>query len=275
MEHWNPSATTPRAGIGPAAAPLQPSPPSALGPATEPAPLTAPGTALVPMRHDGWTPARQATFLRVLAATGNVSAAAREAGMTRQSAYKLRARLAGEPFDHAWQAAFATGYDRLAEAAMERALNGTEVPHYHKGELVGTHRRFDERLTLGLLHLRAGAPAHRPRLPTPALGYVGDLTAMIDRVAEGPETWAEEQRAIAAREEAEALARADEFDEDEWDEWEGDDWDDDDWEEDDGDELGATKPYRLTPEELEAAIIAHKRRIGVLPWEDEADGEEE
>lgn len=260
MEHWNPSATTPRAGIDPAAASLQtPSEP-------------APSTALVPLRHDGWTPARQALFLRVLAATGNVSAAAREAGMTRQSAYKLRARLAREPFDHAWQAAFATGYDRLAEAAMERALNGTEVPHYHKGELVGTHRRFDERLTLGLLHLRAGAPARRRDLPRPALRCVGDLTAMIDRVAEGPETWAEELRAIAAQEEAEKQAGAEEFDEDDWDE---DDWDEDDWDEDDWEEAAATKPYALSPEELEAAIIAHKRRIGVLPWEDEADGEEE
>lgn len=270
MEHWNPSATTPRAGIDPAAAPLQPSPPAASELAPEPAPPAAPSTALVPLRHDGWTPARQATFLRVLAATGNVSAAAREAGMTRQSAYKLRARLAGEPFDLAWQAAFACGYDRLAEAAMERALNGTEVPHYHKGELVGTHRRFDERLTLGLLHLRAGAPAHRRGLPAPALRHVGDLTAMIDRVAEGPETWAEEQRAIAAREEAEALARAEELDEDD-----EDDWDEDDWEGDDWGESAATKPYALSPEELEAAIIAEKRRVGVLPWEDEADGEEE
>lgn len=153
---------------------------------------------------------------------------------------------------------------------MDRALNGTEVPHYHKGELVGTHRRFDERLTLGLLHLRAGAPAHRRDLPRPALRCVGDLTAMIDRVAEGPETWAEELRAIAAREEAEALARAQELDEDHEEEWEEDDWDGDDWE-----EAAATQPYALSPEELEAAIIAHKRRIGVLPWEDEADGEEE
>lgn len=263
MDHWNPCPTTPRAGTGPAAASLQPSPASASGPAPDPAPPTASGTALVLMRHDGWTPARQALFLRVLAATGNVSAAAREAGMTRQSAYKLRARLAGEPFDLAWQAAFACQYDRLAEAAMERALHGTEVPHYHKGELVGTHRRFDERLTLGLLQLRAGAPAHRRDLPRPAFGYVGDLTAMIDRVAEGPETWAEEQRAIAARKEEDKAIRR-EMEEDEWEEEE--EKEEEDWDEDD-----ARGPCKLSPEELEAAIVAEKRRVGVLPWEDEAD----
>lgn len=264
MDHWNPSAAARRrvsqpAGIDPAAAPLQPE--ATPSPAAAPAP--APGTALVPLRHDGWTPARQAVFLRVLAATGNVSAAAREVGMTRQSAYKLRARLRGEPFDHGWQAAFACGYDRLAEAALERALNGTEVPHYHKGELVGTHRRFDERLTLGLLHMRAGAPAQRRDLPRPALRYVGDLTAMIDRVANGPETWAEEQQVDEAL--AQRAAKAEWDEDDEWDdndEWEGNEWEKDDCED------SAPGRYERSPEEVEAGIIAHKRRIGVLPWKD-------
>ncbi|MCB1719955.1 MAG: hypothetical protein KDK05_32950, partial [Candidatus Competibacteraceae bacterium] len=53
-------------------------------------------TALTPIsapRHDGWTPARQAAFLRELAASHCVSAAARAVGMSRQSAYALRARL--------------------------------------------------------------------------------------------------------------------------------------------------------------------------------------
>jgi len=43
-----------------------------------------------------------AEFLRQLAATHSVSAAARSVGMSRQSAYKLRDRLKGEPFDIAW-----------------------------------------------------------------------------------------------------------------------------------------------------------------------------
>ena len=104
-----------------------------------------------PLRHDGWTPARQGAFLRELAATHSVTAAARMVGMSRQSAYKLRARLQGQPFDKAWEAAFLTRFDVLAEAALDRALNGVEVPHYYNGELVGTSRRYDERLTLALL----------------------------------------------------------------------------------------------------------------------------
>ncbi|MEE4537708.1 MAG: hypothetical protein V2J51_04355, partial [Erythrobacter sp.] len=107
-----------------------------------------------PGRHDGWTPARQATFLRALASTQSVAKAARAAGMSRQSAYGLRARLKGEPFDLAWHAAMRCRFDALAEAAMERALNGVEVPHFHKGELIHTSRRFDERLTVALLAMR-------------------------------------------------------------------------------------------------------------------------
>lgn len=146
-------------------------------------------------RHDGWTPERQAAFLRALAATHNVSAAAREVGMTRQSAYKLRARLKGEPFDLAWDAAFQSAFDALAEAAMERALKGVEVPHYFQGELVGTSRRYDERLTVALLLMR------ERRRTAPAAWHIAsaygrdDLGKLLARVKRGPETWQEEHRA--------------------------------------------------------------------------------
>jgi len=101
-----------------------------------------------------WDRQKMADFLRMLAATHSVSQAAASVGMSRQSAYKLRARLKGEPFDIAWETAFRHGYDNLAHAALDRALNGVEVPHYHKGELVGTSRRYDERLTVALLMMR-------------------------------------------------------------------------------------------------------------------------
>lgn len=147
-------------------------------------------TVLPVVRHDGWTPERQAGFLRALAETHSVSAAARMVGMTRQSAYKLRARLQGQPFDLAWDAAFQSSFDALAEAAMDRALNGVEVPHYHKGELIGTSRRFDERLTVALLgmrnnFLRAPAPMRHPS----AAYEPDDFRGLVERVEEGPELW--------------------------------------------------------------------------------------
>jgi len=141
-------------------------------------------------RHDGWTSAKQAAFLRALAETHSVAGAARSVGMTRQSAYKLRARLQGQPFDLAWDAAFQCAFDALAESAMERALNGVEVPHFHKGELVGTSRRYDERLTVALLTMRStflrapAAPFH------PAGNYEPeDFRGLLERVEQGPECW--------------------------------------------------------------------------------------
>tara|TARA_A100001391_G_scaffold139407_2_gene97652 strand:- start:952 stop:1491 length:540 start_codon:yes stop_codon:yes gene_type:complete len=148
------------------------------------------------VRHDGWTRDRQAMFLRELAATHCVSAAAQAVGMSRQSAYALRARLKGEPFDRAWQAALLNRFDELAEAAMDRALKGVEVPHYYKGELVGTSRKFDERLAIALLAMRDSfRPTPAPYRTHPAADYrPDDFGPLIERVEHGPQTWLEEIR---------------------------------------------------------------------------------
>ncbi len=138
----------------------------------------------------GWTRPKQAAFLHALAFTHNVGAAARAVGMSRQSAYRLRARLKGEPFDLAWSAAFQSCFDALAEAAMERALHGVEVPHYHQGELVGTSRRFDERLTVALLAMRRDFLPRKAAQWHPATDYPPeDFPRLLARVAQGPETW--------------------------------------------------------------------------------------
>ena len=60
--------------------------------------------------------------------------------------------MKGQAFDLAWEVAFHHSYDVLAHAALERALNGVEVPVYYKGEKIDTFRRFDERLTVALLN---------------------------------------------------------------------------------------------------------------------------
>lgn len=58
-------------------------------------------------RHDEWTLTKMAAFLRELAATQSVSAAAKGVGMSRQSAYKLRTRLVGTKFAAEWDEAVA------------------------------------------------------------------------------------------------------------------------------------------------------------------------
>ena len=140
-------------------------------------------------RYDGWTEEKQVGFLRMLAATQSVAAAARSVGMGRQSAYKLRARLDEQPFGAAWRLAMRGARDVLVEAAIDRAVNGVEVPHYWQGELVGTSRRYDERLTA--LLLTSGALDRQPMMKAPAEEMFAELefSTMLARIEHGPAEW--------------------------------------------------------------------------------------
>ncbi len=137
-------------------------------------------------RRDSWSLDTQAAFLRALSATHSVAEAARSVGRSRQSAYRLRSRLKGQPFDLAWEVAFHHSYDVLAHAALERALNGIEVPVFYKGELVHTYRRFDERLTVALLSrfTQGGNPAFG-RLGPMAERHARDFEALLAKVESG------------------------------------------------------------------------------------------
>jgi len=53
-------------------------------------------------RRDGWSVARQCAFLVQLYLTGSVATAALSVGMSRASAYRLRARPDARSFAHAW-----------------------------------------------------------------------------------------------------------------------------------------------------------------------------
>jgi hypothetical protein len=149
-------------------------------------PSTATNTNAKPQRHDSWPLDTQAAFLRALSATHSVSDAAKSVGKSRQSAYRLRSRLKGQPFDLAWEVAFHHSYDVLAHTALERALNGVEVPVFFQGEQVGSYRRFDERLTVALLHrfTMGGNPAFG-RLGSTAERHARDFEALLGKVERG------------------------------------------------------------------------------------------
>jgi len=86
-------------------------------PDSPPAPASAPRRAYrrlrvpafypVPVRtrRDGWTIERQADFLGMLAECGSVIGACEGVGMSRRSAYRLRALPGAESFAAAWDAA--------------------------------------------------------------------------------------------------------------------------------------------------------------------------
>ena len=81
----------------------------------------------IKIRSHGWTPERQLRFLDALACTRNVSKAAVLAGMSREGAYRLRARSDGL-FALLWDRAMQPGpavsghTKRLTDGQLARAL---------------------------------------------------------------------------------------------------------------------------------------------------------
>lgn len=108
-------------------------------------------------RRDGWTPERQAGFIEALAECGCVVDACRRVGMSAESAYALERRPDAQSFRVAWQIALDYAVRRIGDRAYSRAIHGVAVPHYYQGELIGEHRRYDERLTMFLLRYRDSA----------------------------------------------------------------------------------------------------------------------
>jgi hypothetical protein len=126
------------------------SPPDGADPFRNPVDDAAPPPRRI--RHDGWTPERQAVFLEALAACGVVADAARQAGMSAQGAYALRNRRAGRAFATAWDAVLIhRARGRLGDEVMSRALNGhTDTTRGENGETCERHR-FDNRLSMAVL----------------------------------------------------------------------------------------------------------------------------
>jgi hypothetical protein len=106
--------------------------------------MDQPTTPIV--RHDGWTPERQARFLDCLAERGNVRLACARAGMSPEAAYRLRRRDA--LFARGWAAALVLAREHSGQALGDRALDGVEEEVWYRGEVVGTRRRYDNRLLL-------------------------------------------------------------------------------------------------------------------------------
>ncbi|WP_304559330.1 hypothetical protein [Sphingomonas immobilis] len=117
-------------------------------------------------RVDGWTPERQQAFIAALAETGSVRSAAKRINMSPEGAYALRRQPGAESFCRAWNAAIDHGVQNLADAVLDRALNGVPVPIMYKGEQVAERRVYNERTALVVLANRMpdlfGRPGLRP-----------------------------------------------------------------------------------------------------------------
>lgn len=105
-------------------------------------------------RADGWTVERQARFLVALAASGSVAAAARKAGMARETAYRLRRRPGAESFAAAWDHIVGHGAPRRKVTPgewMRRALDQLVKPIAWRSELTCLIQKPDNSALLRVL----------------------------------------------------------------------------------------------------------------------------
>lgn len=86
-------------------------------------------------RRDGWTTERQLTFLDALVTTRTVHAAAAAAGMSRESAFRLRSRDANGLFSLLW--------DRIVAPVVEGRGKSHACPlsNGRLARLLGNHFR--------------------------------------------------------------------------------------------------------------------------------------
>jgi hypothetical protein len=152
-------------------------------------------------RHDGWTPQRQIAFIEALADTGSVDAACKAVNMSAEGAYYLRRQPGAEGFRAAWAAALDLGVQRIEDVAMDRALNGVDEPLYSYGQLIGTRKRYNDRLLMFMLRNRAperfGASAHGGS--TKGLNAVGKME-LARRKKEWRAEWEADRHAVSPAE---------------------------------------------------------------------------
>lgn len=116
-------------------------------------------------RRDGWTPERQLLFIARLIECRCPSHAARQVGLSRESAYRLRRHSGAASFAAAWDAVLAAPPEPCGPGAYERAFKGVLAPVVYRGCKVGERRVFDRRSVRAILaayyRARDAEKAHR------------------------------------------------------------------------------------------------------------------
>jgi hypothetical protein len=141
-------------------------------------------------------------FLDCLATVGEVAAAARRVGISRETAYRARRRF--PDFARLWDAALLHARARAEGELASRALDGVKVPVFVRGECVATYRKHDARYLFALL---ARLDRHAAECPD-AADLAGRFDAMLalhaghalpDGFAEAAGLWDDEPPARNAR----------------------------------------------------------------------------
>ena len=143
-------------------------------------------------RSNGWRPEVQRAFIEALADTGSVKAAAAAVNMSAEGAYYLRRQKGAESFRKAWEVALSLGVQRIEDVAMDRALNGVDVPVYSYGKLVGVRKNYNDRLLMFMLRNRA---SDRFAEGKPRAMSAMDLTRLDQEKKKWRREWELEQQA--------------------------------------------------------------------------------
>jgi hypothetical protein len=139
-------------------------------------------------RPDGWSHAKQRIFIEHLADTGSVTAAATQVDMSVNSCYALRRAPGAEQFAAAWTAAVQSGVTRLADLALERAMNGVEVPVFDKnGRRIACRYKYSDRILrarmperYGHAHRTTSAAHDSDRPMAPRIASVAQAIALLE-----------------------------------------------------------------------------------------------
>lgn len=89
------------------------------------------------------------SFLAALAAVGNVSEAAKAAGVSR--AFVYTERKADPAFAALWDDALDGAADVMEREAFRRAVEGVDEPVFQQGQEIGTIRKYSDTLLIFLL----------------------------------------------------------------------------------------------------------------------------
>lgn len=130
-------------------------------------------------RNSRWSKLKRSHFLKILKQTGNVSAAARGAGLTRARVYQKRE--ADPNFRRDWEAALEEALDDLEGELRSRALVGTDKPVYYAGKEIGRVKTYNDNLAMFLLKSRRGQVFGEESKETPKDGLGQDGNAVSPR----------------------------------------------------------------------------------------------
>lgn len=129
------------------------------------------------------TPETRERFLLILSETGNVTAAAANCGVARQSLYA--ARDADPAFAAAWAAAYELGTDAMEDEAIRRATQGYDKPVFYQGVECGKVREYSD--VLLIFQLKGRRPdKYRERTSTELSAPGGGPVALLPATVTDP-----------------------------------------------------------------------------------------